>query len=183
MTIYRATMAGLLARTRALIGDPLVDGQDPNVDELDLLAHLDAHRYEHSQMPLAAVPTYSPSGTAYLRFVADVGDWETDATFVDGTWTALVPTVSDWQAGRWTFAATPTLPVRISGQSYDLAAAGADALEGWAASAARCYDMAVDGQRLSRSQVAASLRDAAAKLRLQALPETASLIRSDMGSI
>lgn len=183
MTVYRPTMAGLLARTRALIGDPVVDGQDPNVDELDLLAHLDTHRYEHSQMPLTAVPTYSPSGTSYLRFEADVGDWETDATFVDGNWTAIVPTKSDWQAGRWTFAATPTLPARITGQSYDLAAAGADALEGWAASAARCYDMAVDGQTLSRSQVATSLREAAAKLRLHAYSETASLVRSDMGSI
>lgn len=176
-------MAAILDRARTLIGDLLVDGQDPNVDELDLLGYLDAHRCTVRYMPLQPIPTISPSGTQYLTFAADLGDWETDATFVDGTWATVVPVTSDWQAGVWTFAAQPTLDVRASGHTYDVAAAGADALDAWAAAAARCYDMTVDGQSLRRSQMAASLRDAAARLRMQARPESATLTRSDMGGL
>lgn len=179
MAVWRSTMADLIDRTRALIGDPNTDGEDPSVDDLDLIAHLDGHRETVQYMPLQAVPSITPSGTTYVRFAADVGDWETDATFVDGGWATIVPVSSEWQAGLWVFATQPALPVRISGHTYDLAAAGADALEAWAASAARCYDMSVDGQSLSRSQIAAGLRESAAKLRMRARVEVGVLNRTD----
>lgn len=179
MAVWRSTMADLVDRTRTLIGDPNSDGQDPNVDDLDLITYLDAHRETVQYMTLQPVPTITPSGTVYVRFAADVGDWEADATFVDGGWATVVPASSEWQAGLWVFAIEPIMPVRVSGHTYDLAAAGADALEGWAAAAARCYDMSVDGQQLQRSQIAAGLRESAAQLRMRARVEVGRLERAD----
>jgi len=65
----------------------------------------------------------------YRTFSSFLTDWEEDATFVDGSYSTIVPAVSDFVKGVWTFSSEPTRPVYISGTTVDVYQAGAMVLD------------------------------------------------------
>lgn len=58
----------------------------------------------------------------------------------------------------------PLFPMTWSGTEYDLTAAAGEVLNSWANALATAYDIKMDGQDLSRSQMTENLRKAAAEM-------------------
>lgn len=172
----RATLATIITRLRALIGD---DGATAVLSDGDLQAILDHNRGVSRYRELTAEVSYVNSVATYLTYHAHATDWEDGAALVDGDYTALTPDTTDLIAGRFTFAATTEPPVYISGNHFDIYNAAADALEIWAAKVAVQFDFSADGSSFSRSQQVDNLLAAAERMRGLAPARVGTLVRTD----
>lgn len=164
----RASLADLITRLRLLVNDPAGGTQAFTDDQLEDV--LDARRADVRHLELDAAETRDPgAGVTYLDYHARVGDWESDAVLEDATGAALVPATSDYLVGHWTFAASQTPPVYLTGKTFDLYAAAADLLEMWAAKLALSgFDFSADGATYHLSQRQAALERQAALYRTRA---------------
>ncbi len=142
----------------------------PAPEDTDAIAWLGATAW-----PVTSWPLVGPA-----EAVPGLGDWESDAALYANDYSALVPTVSDLIQGRWTFATSQIPPVFVSGQTYDLYAAAADVLEGWAAQVKLAYGFTSAGQTFNRQQQHQMLLALAEKYRQRARPISASLVRNDV---
>lgn len=171
-------MADLIGRTRALISDPAGAGQvfgDQEVQDA-----LDGHRTVARYTMLSPDPTQSAGGVSYLEYHADVGDWEAGTQLVSASYSALAPSVSDYQGGRWTFAASTPPSVYILGQTYDINGAAADLLEQRAVRLAGEFDVTIEGEgTYRRSQPPEQLQALARSLRKRMRPLMGNMGRSD----
>jgi hypothetical protein len=144
----RASMTALIDVVERLVNDQLNEAHSRD----DIQAALDVYRLEARYMPLVGVPTRTSGGVTWLSFDGAVPYWETDASFYDATYTAIVPTISHWATGRWTFATEPAAPVVILGWNHDPYLAAADLLEIRAAQVAEGYDFTTGPDSYKRSQ-------------------------------
>lgn len=175
----RNSMLGILNHIRLLISDPA--GLDEVFSNDELLSFADAYRTDVYYQPLTPLPTIAPGGaTTYVEWAADGGWWETDAALVDGSYGTLTPSASDWQRGRWTFAASQST-VLIRGARYDVYGAAAEAVEAWIAKLALAYDFDADGASFKRSQQRDGLKLLLTRLRGQSGGglTTARMVRQD----
>ena len=153
----RSTMADLIARVRAEIGDPTGSGQ--TFSDQDIQDALDRRRFDVLMVPLRAVPTY-PAGVAkWLDYYAPRGLWESDETLYDNARAVIAAGfTADRLIGHWTFAATQIPTVFITGKCYDIHAAAADLLEDWSAKEKLYHSFSGDeGESQEPSQRASSL--------------------------
>lgn len=176
----RSSMAALITRLRRMIQDLAGASQEWTDDELQ--EALDVHQTVHRYLPLCQEESIAPGGAVtYKRFHAGgQGNWETDAEIVGNTYAVLTPTTSDYLTGRWTFAAEPAWPLYLSGNTYDLYGAAADALETWAARVKCEIDFASEGQNLKLSQKRAAMLELAQTYRAKQAPVTVTMTRNDM---
>lgn len=183
----RDSMAALVTRLRSLIGDTAGTGEHFTDDRLEEL--LDGHRITARELELAALDSYEGtvdgSGTHNARvhwreLLAPYKDWEDGAELRDYRFDVLEPATEDLRNGRWTFAPELYSPaVYLTGYSYDLAGAGADALEEWASHEARSFDVTTQTAQLARSQKSKALRDQALELRRRQRISVGTLVRTD----
>lgn len=175
----RATMTALIARVSALINDSSnsVFSADAVQDALDL------HRLDLFQVELLAVPRLTASGAQWLDYFADADSWEADAVLDDGTWTPISSGLytPDYLTGRWTFSASQTPPVFLTGKTYDVYAAAANLCEQRAALTAEQFSFSADGQSFSRGTKTTTWQALAALYRRQARVGAVRLTRSDLG--
>lgn len=168
----RESMAPLITRLRRLIGDPASSEQTWSDEELE--DALDQHRLDRAYVSLTPVDSIA-AGTgavSWLEWWAEAGDWEADATLVDGTYAPLTPDTSMPLLGRWVFAAHQAGPVLLSGRQYDLYGAAADVLEAWADLSRRTVTDWKDTVK--------ALLDSAARYRARQAPQTVRMVRSDL---
>ena len=184
--MVRSTMTALIARLRRMIadkGDGAGGGQV--FADQDLQEFLDASRSEVRYLPLTPLQSIAPGGGVQWRiFTAPWSDWEDGAELVDTGFNPLplAPTMltADLLTGRWEFSDSVTPGVRLSGFTYDLAAAAVDALESWAAQVKLKYDFASADQKLSRSQMISSLLTLAGTYRNKCRPVCLTMVRDDI---
>lgn len=171
----RATMATLITRLRRAVGDPAGASQTWTDDELQ--DFLDDHRVEVRTAELIPVRSVASGGAvSYLEYMAPRGFWEDSPTLQSNSYATIVPATSDLLIGRWTFAASQTAPVYITGQVYDLWGAAVEAAEAWIGKLARDFDFATDGQRFDRSQKVRGLERVAETYRRKARPPGIRLV-------
>ena len=174
----RATMAELIGRLRALIGDPAGAGQA--FDDQTLQDYLDRRQTVVRYAPLRAESSPRPGGAVdYLDYYADVGDWEADETLYDGSYSILIPASADRLTGHWTFVSSQPPPVMIVGKSYDVYGSAADVLEAWAATEKLNFDFEADGQSFRRSQKVTALLALAREYRHRQQPVSVRMVRTD----
>ena len=173
----RTTMAALIDRVRRMIHDPA--GADETWTDDELQDWLDAHREDVVQRQLGYAETIADGAVVVLDYAAKDGNWESDAALADSAGTALTPDTADYLVGRWTFAAHQAPPVYVSGRSYDVYAAAADALEARAAQVALAFDFTADGATYHRSQQGEALLRLARQYRGQARVRVARMVRTD----
>lgn len=174
----RAELAPLVARLRARIGDAA--GSDPALSDDDLAAVLERVRLGAGLVDLTPVPALQAGGAYEYREYVSPDAYDASASLWDGATQPVAVSEADPASGRWVLAASVAPPVRVWGTPYDLDRAVVDALELWATRLATVYDVSLDGQALSRSQMAAGLRAAAAEARRQLRPRVAAQVRSDL---
>lgn len=119
-----------------MVSDP--SGSSPLLTDDQVQGFLDQHRFDERYVQMRPVDRIAAGGAVtYVEFWAPAGMtwWEGDAALVDGSYNTLTPTTSDYQNGRWVFAADQSgvMPLRLSGQWYDLYGAAADACQAIAA--------------------------------------------------
>ena len=165
----RPTMQAIIARLRALIGDPAGAEQTWTDDELqDLLDH---SRTDVRYLRAVAMETVLSGGaTVVLDAYAPSGltDWEADAQLCGPDYQPLTPATADYAVGHWTFAASQDEPIHIIGKTYDIHLAASTALESWAARLAREYDFKSGDQTFARGAAADRLFAAARTMRRRA---------------
>lgn len=176
----RETMADLIGRLRLMIADPSGDGQTFGDEELQ--EFLDARRTEHRYRRLEPLPTIGPGGAVTYAAYHSGGahDWEEDGALYGPDFGEVEPERSDWRRGRWEFAENQPAPVYINGKTYDLAAAGADALEAWAAKLKAEYDIRAGDQTFERSAQIQQTLAMATALRRRQRAGPATWRRSDL---
>jgi hypothetical protein len=178
----RDTMAQLVGRLRDLIGDTAGEGETFTDDRLEEL--LDGHRIDVREHLVPAIDSYEGAGgnarVHWREVLAPLKDWEAGVVLRDYRFETLTPATADLRNGRWTFEPELYAPdVYVTGQSYDLAGAGADALEEWANREARAFDVTTQGAQLLRSQKCSALRAQALELRRRQRIIVAQLVRTD----
>lgn len=144
----RGSMTALVDLVERMVGDP--GNEAHSRDEIQ--AALDVYRLEARYEALSPVMTWAGGVAVYRDFDAGRGYWETSATFWDAGLLPIIPSVTDWMGGRWTFSYEPTRPVAILGWSYDPYLAAADLLEIRAAQVAGDYDFQTGPDSYKRSQ-------------------------------
>lgn len=160
----------LVAVVRQLIGDT---GASPVFSDAELEEFLVPYARTHVRLALEpAEPLPAKLWVAREGYWADGARVETGA---DGVTVASEQPI----AGRWELSEPVFGPVRVTGRTYDVYAAAADALEVWAAREKLAYDVTVDGQSLRRSQIGSRLLELAQHYRRQARPRLARQIRED----
>jgi hypothetical protein len=160
----------LKPRLRQIINDP-AESETAVFDDVELEVFLDAHALAFESLALTAETS--------TTFITTYGNWGDDATFADGAGAALTPTSGSNLAGRWVFAAAPSA-VSITGRSFDLHSAAADALEEWATKLALSFDFTADGATYHLSQRREALLKAASEQRSIARPVVALWVRTDL---
>jgi hypothetical protein len=188
----RETMADLIARLRALVGDPA--GDDQAFDDEDLQMALDGRRADQRYLELTPLATIAEGGgVTHIEYAAllrrewrhglglgsPIGDWEEGATLYGPDFAEVEPESGDWARGRWTFEAHQPGPVSIVGSSYDPAAAGADVLEMWAARVKGECDIRSGDQAVARGTQAARMLVLAVRLRRRSRVAIGHIVRSD----
>jgi hypothetical protein len=147
-------MIAIVTKIRELINDnDWVTWTDEQIE-----ATSDRRRVRANYSQLVPEPTKAPSGTTYLAFVAQFGDWETDSQLYDGMYAPDTADTADYAGGRWTFTTEPEYPMYLVGWSHDVYGAAADLLEMELAKHGREFDFSADGGSYSRSQSYANLR-------------------------
>lgn len=174
-------MLALITRLIRLIGD---DASDPEFSGDELQTFLDAYRMKHNQAHLQPIPTTEEGGSVlYYEFRAGISDWESAATLYDNQFAEIdsADYTQDAQAGTWTFTVGMSTPlVCVTGSTYDLYGAAADALEAWAAKLSRKADFSDGDLDLKRSQMAKSLRENARQFRARQRVGSARMVRTDV---
>jgi len=140
MTV-RSTMTALLARLRLLVDDPQSEAE---FTDQQLQDACDAHRLIIRYEELTGIETRTTTGSEYLEHISRFEDWET-VTLQDAGYAELTAATSDLNAGRWTFASEPNMPVYATGEAHDLHAAAADIWNYKAAAAAKQFAFSADG--------------------------------------
>lgn len=159
----RVGMLEIVDQVRLLIGDPVTDQVFSN-EEIQTV--LDAWRTDVFYMALTSQPTIAPGGaTSYLTWVAGVGWWEAFETLTDGSYNVLAAATADRQRGVWTFAASQTTGVKVTGAYYDIYNAAADLTEMWMSKLKLEFDFSADNAEYKRSQKMTALRALAIRLR------------------
>jgi hypothetical protein len=169
----RPTMQYLVREVRRLIGDDGPASERVWTDD-ELEQFLDFYRTVVVRDPL--LPSY-PVPTRIWR--SRYQHWEQDARLTIGSTDANV-VVEDSLYGEWQLDTETSGPVYVTGRTYDVYAAAADALEAWAAREKLAYDVTVDGQSLRRSQVGDRLIALAQSYRRRARPRQTQVTRSDI---
>jgi hypothetical protein len=171
-------MTALIARLRRLIGDPA--GASQTWQDEDLQDALDRHRREARYAYLRPVESIAQGGAiSYLTYVADMPDWEGLPALADGNYAALTAATEDLLTGRWTFAAEPQRPVRITGWYYDVHGAAVEILEAWIAKLKGSIDLSVDGLSLKRSQKVEHLETLLDRCSARQWADTGCVIQTD----
>jgi hypothetical protein len=171
--MMRPTMQYLVREVRRLIGDDGPTSERVWTDE-ELEQFLDTYRTVVVRAPLE--PSF-PVPTRIWK--ARYPYWEQGARLSVNGIDATVVT-EDSVYGEWELALETSGPVTVTGRTYDVYAAAADALEAWAAREKLAYDITLDGQSLHRGQVGERLLSLAQTYRRQARPRQAAVIRSDL---
>jgi hypothetical protein len=199
-SVVRNTMAQLIDRVRLMIFDPR--GATQFFADSDIQDTLDEGRDDIRYEPLAVAPTIvntastgNQASTIFINYFSKYQWWEQDAVlqgYSNGQAWVVVPAVqSDYITGRFWFetASTeftaPTVPgqlppVFITGKVFDPFYASADLLEFWAAALSAAYNISVDGQSLSRSQLMTAKLTLADQYRRRAKPRIAKMNRGDV---
>ena len=180
-------MSSLLTTLREFIND----GGTVVFSDDALQRHLDANRYDLYQEPLAPMPSYIGGGTtAYYEYRSCYGWFETTqagtavfqvqdsvgTTRGTATWADV-----DYQLGRVTFTTDQAgTALYLTGRSFDVYGAAADALTDWAQKVSLQFDFSSDQQTFSRSQKQAMLLSAAERYRRQARTRRANITRPDV---
>jgi hypothetical protein len=171
-------MTDLIARLRRLVGDPA--GASQTWQDEDLQDALDAHRREARYAYLRPVESIAEGGAVtYLTYAADMPDWEGEPSLADGNFAALTADTEDLLTGRWTFAAEPQRPVRITGFYYDVHGAAAEILEAWIAKLKGSIDLSVDGLSLKRSQKVGHLQALLTACSMRQWADSGCVIQTD----
>jgi hypothetical protein len=179
----RDTMAELVKRLRELIGDPAGVTERFSDDRLEEL--LERHGEQLRTFEERCVDSFENNDgtngrTFWRELLAPFDNFEDGVVLRDYRGVELTPATSDLKRGRWTFEPSLLNPeVFINGTTYDLAGAGADALEEWANSEARAFDVQSQGTTYVRSQKVKGLRDQALELRRRQRVGLGRLVRSD----
>ena len=173
----RVSMGELIALVRRLVYDPVSTEQ--NWTDSELQTWLDTHCVTAIEQPLAYTWQTVAGERVVLEYVAELGYWEADAKLTDASGNTLTATSANLVAGRWSFVAHQQPPVYLTGRSYDVYAAAADALEARAAQVALAYDFSADGATYHRSQQGEALLRLARQYRGQARASVARMVRSD----
>ncbi len=178
----RASMAGLIARTRLKIFDPA--GASQVFADQDIQNVLDESRTDLYNQPLEPQWTYSGSTPVVLDYLApnEMGDWEDDIVLKQYLTVVVTPSLIDDIVGHYTFAQSTLPPVFITGKTYDIYRAAADLLEIRASTYALRFNATADGQTLHLEGVSTQLLNLAAKYRMKQRVVTFSFTRSDLAS-
>lgn len=171
-------MASLISLVRVMTGSPTAG----EFTDDEIQNALDGRRREYRYAALDALETRTATDVEYHDFTAPYRHWEAGVALVSGAYAALTPDDSDLINGRWSFDAdmNGSMPILISGFSYDVNAAAADICTEWAAKLARDFDFQADLDEFKRSQKRTGLLEAAKSFRARSLPGgTAWLTRSD----
>ena len=179
----RATMMGLIARTRILINDPA--GTSQVFADQDVQNALDESRLDLYNAPLIPQWTYSGTTPQVLDYFApgQWGDWEDDIVLKQYLTVLVTPSATDDIVGHWTFAASTLPPVYITGKTYDLYRSAADLLEKVAARWALSYNVTVDGQNLHREGASTQLLRLALQYRRKQRVGVTTMTRSDIRAV
>jgi hypothetical protein len=135
MTELRESMADVIARLRAEIGDADEGGDaSPKWTDEELQDFLDARRTDVFLVELRTAESYSAGSVVWLDYFTPRGMWEADTALFDGSRTAIdaADYTADLVIGHWTFAASRTPPLYLSGRCYDIHSSAADVFEAWA---------------------------------------------------
>lgn len=177
----RVGMIELVDQVRLLIGDS-VDEQAFSNEEIQ--SFLDAWRTDVFYMALTAQPSIAPGGaTSYYVWSAGYGWWEASEILTDGSYNVLSAASADRQRGVWTFAASQTTGVKITGAYYDIYNASADLVDAWAAKVKFEFDFSADNAEYKRSQKLAALKALSGRLRMLGASggvQVAQLVRQDV---
>ncbi len=173
----RPSLASLISRVRTLIDD---NASTKTFTDDEVQAALDNWRTDVRYLVLRPAETRTASGVEYRDYYAPVGDWESDAALYDSTYTALTPSLSEYQAGHWAFTTSTGPPVYLVGKTFDVYGAAAELLEAWAAKLKTAYDFSADGASFNRSQQVAALLQLATDYRKRQKPVTALQVRGDV---
>ena len=187
----RTTMSSLLTTLREWINDPSGTAQVFSDDALQ--RHLDANRYDVYREELVSVPAYigggsiayyeyrscyqwfetTQAGTAVFQVQDSVGTTRGTATWADVDYQRGVVTLTTNQAGTVLY---------LTGRSFDVYGAAADALTDWAQKVSLQFDFSSDQQTFSRSQKQTMLLSAAERYRRQARTRRANVTRPDVAA-
>ena len=173
----RTSMSALIDRVRRLVNDPA--GADEIFTDDEVQDWLDAHRDEVIELELAYATQLVAGVTVVLEYAAEQGGWEDDAALTDANGATLTADALNLVVGRWTFNAHQQPPVYLTGRSYDVYAAAADAMEARAAQVALAFDFSADGASYSRSQQGEALLRLAKQYRGRSRPTIARMVRND----
>jgi hypothetical protein len=135
MTVLRESMAEVIARLRAEVGDEDEGGDtSPHWTDEQLQDFLDARRTDALLAELRAYESYVAGSVVWLDYFTPRGMWEADAALFDVSRTAIdaVEYAADLVLGHWTFAASRTPPLYVTGRCYDIHSSAADVFEAWA---------------------------------------------------
>jgi hypothetical protein len=174
-------MAALITQVRGLIYDPA--GASATFSDDELQAFLDDARTDVNYMPLAARAYVAPSSGAvsYLEWHAPgMGNWEADATTVDGNFGTVTASTVDYRRGVWTYSTSQDNGIYVRGSAYNVYAAAVAALEQWAGRLKFAYDFTADGATFRRSQQIAALQTLIARYEAMAGPQAAVMARDDV---
>ena len=184
-------MSSLLTTLREWINDPSGTAQVFSDDALQ--RHLDANRYDVYREELVSVPAYigggsiayyeyrscyqwfetTQAGTAVFQVQDSVGTTRGTATWADVDYQRGVVTLTTNQAGTVLY---------LTGRSFDVYGAAADALTDWAQKVSLQFDFSSDQQTFSRSQKQTMLLSAAERYRRQARTRRANVTRPDVAA-
>ena len=181
----RGGMANLILRTRRLIQDVSVTA--PVFLDQEVQDKLDQYRFYQRYVRLTPQATIQPGGKRlWTDFFSEFENWEetgsgSEFSLVDATYNVLTPDSSDYISGHWTFnAGVNNAVVWITGQSYDIYAAGADLASDWAGIVKLQFDFSDNNVQYKRNQQFEALLQLSEKLREKALPRRVSMGRQDV---
>lgn len=123
-------MAGLISRTRLLIGD--VSATPPVFSDEQIQDALDSNQFEVRYERTRPLETRTLTSVEWKIHRATVGNWESDVVLLDALYQPLTPDTSDLIQGRWVLP-TSNVFVFIVGKNYDIYRAAVYLLEQWQA--------------------------------------------------
>lgn len=175
----RSTMASLIARCRFDLDDP--PGPSQKFTDVEIQAALDRNSDHNYAYELRAVPEVIGGGSVIWRhYQLPYTDYEDGVVLRDGAG-GSVSGYTVAADGLVTFAAATTggTIYYATGVSYDVPSACADLLEKLIGRYSLAYDVSMDGQSMSRSQIVQQLTMRVRQLRSRGRIRSARLYRSD----
>ena len=159
----RTTMATLISRLRLLINDPTGSSQTFSDDQLQ--AQLDLYAEYVRYCITTPIETISNTGAVtYLEYQSQKY-FEDSPLLTDGSYNTVTATTTNAIDGRYTFAASRTPPLLITGTRFDIYSAAADCWDLKAANAAASVDFTADGLSVKRGSIIDNCQKMAQKYR------------------